>query len=44
MNKLLEVYSKGLYDSLSNEGVVVVVEHSFFVEATIFPYRDRVGK
>ena len=27
MNKLLEVYSKGLYDSLSNEGVVVVVEH-----------------
>ena len=27
MNKLLEVYSKGLYDSLSNEGVVAVVEH-----------------
>ena len=27
MNKLLEVYSKGLYNSLSNEGVVAVVEH-----------------
>jgi F-type H+-transporting ATPase subunit delta len=27
MNRLLEVYSKGLYDSLSNEGVVAVVEH-----------------
>ena len=27
MNKLLEVYSKGLYDSLSSEGVVAVVEH-----------------
>ena len=27
MDKLLEVYSKGLYDSLSNEGVVAVVEH-----------------
>lgn len=27
MNRLLEVYSRGLYDSLSNEGVVAVVEH-----------------
>lgn len=27
MNRLLEVYSKGLYDSLSSEGVVAVVEH-----------------
>lgn len=27
MNRLLEVYSRGLYDSLSNEDVVAVVEH-----------------
>jgi F-type H+-transporting ATPase subunit delta len=27
MNRLLEVYSKGLYNSLSSEGVVAVVEH-----------------
>ena len=27
MNRLLEVYSRGLYDSLSNESVFVVVEH-----------------
>ena len=27
MNRLLEVYSRGLYDSLSNEGVVAVVAH-----------------
>tara|TARA_Y200000002_G_scaffold290906_1_gene245041 strand:+ start:492 stop:1010 length:519 start_codon:yes stop_codon:yes gene_type:complete len=27
MNKLLEVYSKGLYDSLRNESITSVVEH-----------------
>tara|TARA_B100000287_G_C20243799_1_gene627208 strand:+ start:90 stop:608 length:519 start_codon:yes stop_codon:yes gene_type:complete len=27
MNRLLEVYSRGLYDSLSNESVFAVVEH-----------------
>ena len=27
MNRLLEVYSRGLYDSLNNESIVGVVEH-----------------
>tara|TARA_Y100000992_G_scaffold237681_1_gene168451 strand:+ start:687 stop:1205 length:519 start_codon:yes stop_codon:yes gene_type:complete len=27
MNRLLEVYSRGLYDSLNNESIAVVVEH-----------------
>ena len=27
MNRLLEVYSKGLYDSLNKEGITEVVEH-----------------
>ena len=27
MNRLLEVYSRGLYDSLSNESISAVVEH-----------------
>ena len=27
MNRLLEVYSRGLYDSLNNESIADVVEH-----------------